>query len=160
MVQFTITTALAALATLATASPLPLTKSYRLYINVTNPTLDFPSNPVQGLYVATARAGATTNAITVTNLTSSAWLFSTTNHSTTVSTHTLRTDWTLGPYSIFMYDGPSTIGPHVYDLGVNGGNGTEGIYTSGEECTTLATQRAGTFAVCDTKFEVYTHPRG
>ena len=49
--------------------------------------------------------------------------------------------------------------PNVLNVGVNGGSGTEGIYTSGEECTTLATGKVGTFAVCDEKFDAYTHPR-
>lgn len=56
-------------------------------------------------------------------------------------------------------DSPSAKVPAIVDLGIDMGNGTEGVYPSQNSCTSLATPKAGTFAVCDQVFDVYTHPR-
>ncbi|KAK4211984.1 hypothetical protein QBC37DRAFT_425747 [Rhypophila decipiens] len=164
----TFTTALAALASTISATPiqspyspeLPLSSSYRLYINRTT-DLDFSTNPLNGQYLTAVRAGATLNAPTITNLSSDAAIFSTTTHQTTQLSRTLSANYTFAPFSIFMSDAatPVALNPHVLNLGINAGNGTEGVYPSGNVCTSMATPKVGTFAVCDQVFDAYTHPR-
>ncbi|KAM7192425.1 hypothetical protein V8F20_008885 [Naviculisporaceae sp. PSN 640] len=164
------------LATLASSSPvpstssypttLPVSKSYRLYINLTNPALDSPENPLNGQYLTAVRAGATINAPTITNSSASGAKFSTTNRQTTQISSTFSS--TFGPYSIVLAgsdsesseDAPSSASDSgIIDFGINVSKGTEGVYPSENTCTRLATPKVGTFAVCDQVFDAYAHPR-
>ncbi|KAK1758783.1 hypothetical protein QBC47DRAFT_314571 [Echria macrotheca] len=126
-------------------------KGFRLVVNVTNPAHDFPGNPVNGLKVFPARAGANINYASVTN-TGGAVFFTTSTNLTRLSTDYLPTG---------LVSRPSPDSAHTDMLGLDVGQGTAGfgVSTWPKTCGTLQAPVSGTFAVCDLGFEAPVHPR-
>ena len=127
-------------------------KLFKLLISVSNPSTDFSDSPVNGLQLDAVHVGAGLDAPIP--VASGATFFSTANQ--TVQLAITGTN----PYGIIMSDQPEEGNGRVYDLGINIGNGTRGFAVTGEgRCLELTAPRKGTFAVCDTGFEAYAHPK-
>jgi len=125
---------------------------FNLLISVSNPSSDFSDSPVNGLQLDAVHVGAGLNAPTP--AAKGATFFSTVNQTVRLA------NTGTNPYGFVISDQPEEADGKVYDLGINIGTGMRGFAVAGEgKCLELRAPRKGTFAVCDTGFEAYAHPK-
>jgi len=144
---------------LVAASPLHLRRGapnlqqgYRLVVNVTDPTTDFPDNPVNGLYISGEHSGAGQEAPTVTTITSAATFYTT----ETSGNYSIQEDISGGePYGFVQSTTPNpSENDFTYFLGISVGGNTSGFGVPGNPlnpnpCTNAFGPQDGTFVICN-----------